>query len=173
MSLKVRFDFVIHWLWTIVFSILAISGLAMVGAKYGWILNYDISSADLTHRVLAALFVILTFISVGYEVIRGCKGDEKKLAWFVIGKSGYQIFTFITTLIFIITGVVIWICMDSPISETAVAFSLFIHEKLTYIVIASVIWHIYEKCHVLITKKRIGINTNNNRLQEVKEIDFK
>jgi cytochrome b subunit of formate dehydrogenase len=48
--LKVKFDFVIHWLWTIVFSLLALSGLAMVGAKYGWILQYDIEKADYIHR---------------------------------------------------------------------------------------------------------------------------
>lgn len=167
--MKVRFDFVIHWIWTIVFSILTLSGLSMVGAKYGWILNYDISSADLIHRVLAAIFVVLTFISIGYEVIRGCKGDEKKLAWFIIGKCGYQAFTFITTLIFIITGVIIWVCMGVNSNLSAVAFSLFIHEKLTYIVIASLIWHVYVKCHALVLLKRS--NKNHNRL--VKEVPSK
>jgi len=150
--MKVRFDFVMHWIWAIVFSILALSGLAMVGARYGWIMNYDITSADLIHRVFAAIFVLLTFISITYEVIRGLKNDESNLAWFIIGKKGYQIFTFITTLIFIITGVIIWVCMDS--NKQAAAFALYIHEKLTYIVIASVIWHIYEKSHALVISKK-------------------
>lgn len=150
--MNVRFDFVIHWLWAIVFSVLALSGLAMVGTRYGWILNYDIASADYIHRVFAAVFVLLMFISIGYEVIRCIKNDERKLAWFVIGKNGYKLFTFITTLIFIITGVIIWICMDT--NMPAVSFALFIHEKLTYIVIASVIWHIYEKSHALILSKK-------------------
>lgn len=158
--MKVRFDFIMHWLWTIVFAILAISGLSMIGAKYGWILNYDIASADLTHRLLAAIFVVLTFITIGYEVVRGCKNDEKKLAWMVIGKSGYQVFTFITTLIFIITGVIIWVCMDMNSNLAAVAFSLYIHEKLTYIVIVSVIWHIYDKCHALVIAKKSKTSTN-------------
>jgi len=48
-KLKVKFDLVIHWIWTIVFSLLALSGLAMVGAKYGWVLQYDIAKADYVH----------------------------------------------------------------------------------------------------------------------------
>lgn len=155
---NVRYDFIIHWLWTIVFALLTLSGLSMVGAKYGWVLNYDIASADYVHRVLAAVYVLLTFISIAIEVVRGIKGDEKRLAWFMIGKSGYQLFTFITTLIFIITGVIIWVCMDSNMA--AVSFSLYIHEKLTYIVVASVIWHVYVKCHALVWPKRTDLKKN-------------
>lgn len=155
---NVRFDFIIHWLWTIVFALLALSGLAMVGAKYGWILNYDIASADYVHRVLAAVYVLLAFISIAIEVIRGIKSDEKKLTWFIIGKSGYQLFTFITTLIFIITGAIIWVCMDSNMA--AVSFALYVHEKLTYIVVASVIWHIYVKCHALLWPKKTNVKKN-------------
>jgi len=150
---NVRFDFIIHWLWTIVFALLALSGLAMAGAKYGWMLNFDIASADYVHRVLAAVYVLLTFISIAIEVVRGIKSDDKKLAWFMIGRSGYQLFTFITTLIFIITGVIIWVCMDSNMA--AVSFSLYVHEMLTYIVVASVIWHIYVKCHALLWPKKL------------------
>ncbi len=150
--MTVRFDFVIHWLWTIVFAGLVLSGLSMVGAKSGWILNYDIASADYIHRVLAAIYVVLTFIVVMFEVFRSIKNDDKKLAWFVIGKTKYQLFTFITTLIFILTGIIIWVCMDTNLA--AVAFALFIHEKLTYLVMASVIWHIYVKCHALVVTKK-------------------
>jgi cytochrome b subunit of formate dehydrogenase len=145
--LNIRFDFIIHWLWTIVFAILLLSGLAMVGARYGWVLNYDIALADYTHRFFSAVFVLLTFISIVFEAARRIKNDEKKQPWFVIGKSGYQLFTFITTLVFIITGVIIWVCMGSDMKVTA--YALYIHEKLTYIVAASVIWHIYEKSHAL------------------------
>lgn len=153
--MTVRFDFVIHWLWTIVFAGLALSGLAMAGATYGWMMNYDIASADYIHRVLAAIYVILTFIVISFEVIRGVKNDDKNLVWFVIGKSKYQLFTLITTLIFIITGVIIWVCMDTNIA--AVAFALFIHEYLTYLVIASVIWHVYVKCHALVVKRKTNV----------------
>lgn len=151
--MNIRFDFIIHWLWTIVFSLLALSGIAMVGPRYGWVLNYDIGAADISHRVLAAVFVILTLVSIGYEVIRAIRNDTSKQAWFVIGKSGYQLFTYITTLIFIITGVIIWICMDTNMAATA--FTLYIHEKLTYIVVLSVIWHVYVKCHALVWPKKV------------------
>lgn len=158
--MKIRFDFVIHWLWTIVFSLLALSGIAMVGPRYGWVLNYDIGAADISHRVLAAVFVILTFISIEYEVIRAIRNDTSRQAWFVIGKSGYQLFTYITTLIFIITGVIIWICMDANLAATA--FALYIHEKLTYIVVLSVIWHVYVKCHALVWPKKVQTSNTKN-----------
>lgn len=154
--MKVKFDFIIHWLWTIVFAALTLSGLAMVGAKYGWVLNYDISSADFIHRILAVLYILLTFISIAYEVMRVLKNEDKKLAWFMIGKTGYQLFTYITTLIFILTGTIIWMCMDANMSATS--FALFIHEKLTYLVVASVIWHIYMKSHALLWPKKTGSN---------------
>ena len=146
--MNVKFDFIMHWLWTIVYLLLALSGVAMIGAKYGWILNYNIAAADITHRVLAAVFVVLTFASILYEIVRALNNDEKKLTWFIFGKSGYQLFTLITTLIFIITGVIIWVCMDSNMA--AAAFALLVHEILTYIAIASVIWHIYKKSHALL-----------------------
>lgn len=162
--MKVRFDFIMHWLWTIVFALLALSGLAMVGPRYGWILTYDIAAADFVHRVLSAVFVLLTFVSVVYEIIRAVRTDSKRLAWFIIGYSGYQLFTLITTLAFIITGVIIWICMDSNMAATA--FALYIHEKLTYIVIASLIWHIYMKAHALLFPKPANIRIPNPSSKE-------
>lgn len=150
--MNIRFDFVMHWLWAIVWSALALSGFAMIGAKYGWLLNFDYATADYVHRISAAVFVILTFISIVYEVFRNIKGDTKKLAWFIFGRSGYQLFTFITTLILIITGALIWICTEFEI--TAVGFALLIHEYISYIALASVIWHIYKKCHALIWPKK-------------------
>lgn len=37
--MKLKFDFVMHWLYAIVWAILAISGFSMVGAKYGWLIS--------------------------------------------------------------------------------------------------------------------------------------
>lgn len=124
----------------------------MAGVKYGWLLNYDLGTADYYHRMIAALFVVLTLVSIVYEVIRNIKDDQKKLAWFVVGKTGYQFFTFMTTIIFIITGAMIWVCMDSNVA--AFSFALFIHENLTYIVLGSLVWHIYMKCHALLWPKK-------------------
>lgn len=152
--MKLKFDLVMHWLYTIVWALLAISGFAMTGANYGWLLNFDIASADYVHRVTAALFVILTLVSIIYEIVRAIRSDEKKLAWGIIGRTGYQLFIFITTLLFIITGALIWFCMEFDMSF--ISFPLIIHEYLSYIVLASIIWHIYMKCYILLLPKKAG-----------------
>lgn len=150
--MKIKFDLVMHWLYIIVWALLAISGFAMTGANYGWLLNFDIASADYVHRIASAIFVILTLMSIIYEVIRGINNDGKNSAWMVIGKKGYQLFTFITTLLFIVTGALIWFCMEFQMSF--ISFPLLVHEYLSYIVLASVIWHIYMKCHILLWPKK-------------------
>lgn len=150
--MNIRFDFVMHWIYAIVWALLGISGFAMVGAKYGWLLNFDIAAADYMHRVSAAAFIIITLVSIIYEIYRNIKNDQRHLAWFIIGKKGYQLFTFIMTLILIITGVIIWVCMEYKMPF--VTFALFIHEYASYIFLASIIWHIYKKCHILIWPKK-------------------
>jgi hypothetical protein len=114
-------------------------------------MNFDYATADFIHRISAAIFVILTFISIFYEVFRSIRKDSSKLAWFIFGRSGYQLFTFITTLILIISGALIWICNEFDMG--AVGFALFIHEYISYIALASVIWHIYKKSHALMCPK--------------------
>ena len=153
--MKVKFDFIIHWLWAIVWAMLAISGFSMVGAKHGWLLNFDYAMADYIHRISAAIFVVMTFVAIFYEVFRSIKNNSTKLPWFVIGRSGYQLFTFITTLILIITGALIWICNELDMG--VVGFALVIHEYISYIALASVIWHIYVKCHALIWPKKKAV----------------
>ena len=118
----------------------------MIGARYGWILQYDIPLADFVHRVAAALYVVLTFIVIAYEAFRS-KSQKKDLIWGVFGRSGYGWFTLLTTLLFIITGVILW--QNHHANRAAMAFCMFVHEQLTYIVMASVIWHIYQKAHAL------------------------
>lgn len=149
--MKLRFDFVMHWLWAIVWSLLALSGFSMVGAKYGWLLNFNYALADYIHRVFAAVFVVLTLISIVFEVVRNIRNDSNKLTWFVFGRSGYQSFTFITTLILIVTGVLIWVCIEFDLK--AIGFALIMHEYIAYLTLASVIWHIYKKCHALIWRR--------------------
>jgi cytochrome b subunit of formate dehydrogenase len=142
-----KFDFILHWLWALVFSILALSGIAMAGAKYGWVMQYDIAMADMVHRLAAVVYILLTVIVIVYEIVRILKRDTTKKPWLVFGPSGYGLFTFITTLIFIITGAIIWLMMDTQ--KPATALAMWIHDKLTYIAVASVIWHIYVKTHAL------------------------
>ncbi|MGE5404906.1 MAG: hypothetical protein ACM3PP_08195 [Candidatus Saccharibacteria bacterium] len=150
--MTIKFDFLIHWVWSVVFAILALSGLAMIGAKYGWILSYNLALADYIHRVMAAVYVILTSVVVTHEVIRVFTNDKKRQPWMVIGPHEYQFFTFIATLLFIITGAIIWVCMES--NHAALALAMFIHENLTYLVVVSLIWHIYEKSHALLWPKK-------------------
>ncbi len=150
--MNIRFDFVMHWIFAIVWALLAISGFAMAGAKYGWIVNFDYATADYVHRLAAAIFVVITLISIFYEIYRAMKNDTKYLAWFIIGKSGYQLFTFVTSLILIVTGILIWV--HEGIGMAGMGFALFIHEYVSYIALASVIWHIYKKCHVLLPLKK-------------------
>lgn len=151
--MNIRFDFVMHWLWTIVWSLLGLSGFGMVSAKHGWLLNFDFATADYIHRISAAVFVILTFICIFYEVFRNIKNDTKNLTWLVIGRSGYKLFTFLTTLILIITGVLIW--NSAELEMAVVGFAHIIHEYISYIALGSVIWHIYMKCHALIWPKKV------------------
>ena len=154
---NLRFDLVMHWLYAIIWALLAISGFSMVGAKYGWILNFNYTMADYVHRLGAAALVIVTFISIVYEIARKFKKDNKPLPWFIIGRSGYQLFTFIITLILIISGAIIWICLE--FNMKSVAFAIIMHEYVSYIALASVIWHIYEKTHILMwPKKRLAKN---------------
>jgi len=156
---RIKLDFVIHWLWAIAFAILTLSGLAMVGAKYGWILNWDIASADYIHRVAAMFFMILLTISIGQEAVKAVKNDKNKLTWGIIGPKGYGLFNFITSVIFTITGVIIWV--GHEYNMASVAFSLYIHEKLTYLVIIGVIWHIYVKAYALIWPEKKKLVNNN------------
>ena len=148
---NVRFDLVIHWLFAIVWALLAISGFSMIGAKFGWILNFNFTTADMVHRFGAVAFVFITFVSIVYEIIRKIKNDDRKLPWFIIGRSGYQLFTFIISLLLIISGALIWICME--FNMKAVAFAILIHEYISYVALASVIWHIFEKTHILLWPK--------------------
>ncbi len=154
--MKLRFDFVMHWLWAIVWSLLALSGFSMVGAKYGWIVNFDYALADYIHRIFAAIFVVLTLVSILYEIFRNVKNDTNKLPWFIFGRSGFQSFTFITTLILIVTGALIWICIEFDLK--AIGFALLMHEYIAYLTVGSVIWHIYKKSHALIWPKNKEAN---------------
>ncbi len=144
---NVRFDMVMHWLYAIVWALLAISGFAMISAKFGWILNFNFTMADTVHRFSAAAFVLITFIAIVHEIIRKIKKDSRPQPWNIIGRSGYQLFNLIITLLLILSGVLIWICME--FNQKAVAYALLIHEYISYLSLISIIWHIFKKTHIL------------------------
>lgn len=157
--MKLKFDFFIHWIYAIVFAILMISGFSMVSAKHGWLLNFDFALADYIHRLFAAIFVVITAVSILYEIYQNV-GPNGKRVWFQFGKSGYPLFTFITTLLFIISGALIWLCME--FNMIAVSFAMLVHEYISYVALASVIWHIYQKSYALlplsVQKKKMVID---------------
>jgi len=42
-------------------------------------------------------------------------------------------------------------------NKAALAFSMFVHEKLTYLVLISLLWHIYEKAHILLWPVKLPV----------------
>lgn len=151
--MKLGLDFVLHWLWALSYAVLTISGIAMIGARFGWILDYNIALADYTHRLGAALFMGIACLAILQEIWLLFKGEaNQRLVWGIFGKQGYGFFNLFTTLVLILTGLILW--RSHHANMTAVAFSMFVHEQLTYIVAAGVIWHIYQKAHTLILPKQ-------------------
>jgi len=143
----IKIDFILHWLWAVVFGLLLISGMALMGAKYGWLMNYQLPLADYLHRTLAAALVILTLISIGVEAGRLSKKTPKVMPWLVINKSLLGIFNLAATLLFVLSGIFLWICIE--FSHSTIAFAYVIHDLVTFISMPVVIWHIYDKAYAL------------------------
>lgn len=151
--MKIGLDFLIHWLWAITFAILALSGVAMIGARFGWILEYNIALADYSHRIAAVIYINLAVVAIGYEVRRIWRQESANDSLYgIFGRKGYGFFTLLTTLLFILSGVILW--KSHHDNMPAVAFAMFVHEQLTYIVMASVIWHVYQKANALLWPKQ-------------------
>lgn len=144
--MRINIDFYIHWIWTVTFGILALSGFTLMGARYGWMMNYALPAADYLHRTLAVLFTVLLAVSIFFEILR-ILIKFKVSIWMMVGTGAYQVFTLMTTLLLIISGLLIWICMEW--SMEAMAFSMMVHELVSFIASGSIIWHIYMKAHVL------------------------
>lgn len=149
--MKLNIDFYIHWIWSVTFGLLALSGFTLMGARYGWILNYDLAAADYLHRTMAALFTLLLAVAIILEIFK-VLFNIKVTVWMMVGRGPYQIFTLITTLLLIISGLYIWICMEW--SMQALAFNLIVHELASFLATGSIIWHIYQKAYVLILNNK-------------------
>lgn len=150
-----KIDFILHWLWTIVFGLLLISGLTLMGAKFGWLTNYNVALSDYIHRTLGAAFVILSIAAIGMEAYR-ISISSKPMPWLFIKKSWMGIFTLISVLLFTISGIFLWICVG--FSHATLTFALMVHDLLTFIWVPTVIWHIYEKAHGL--PQNLGVEKN-------------
>lgn len=143
----IKLDFIIHWLWAAVFGILLITGIALMGAKYGWVMNYQIALADYLHRTMAAVWVVLTIIAVVMEAIRHLDGKQAKMPWLIINNTALGRYVLVSTLLFTISGVFLWICKD--FSHTVIAFSLVVHDLLAFISVPVIILHIWDKAYAL------------------------
>ena len=144
--MKLTGQFILHWLWAVVFGLMTISGFVLTGAKFGWMMNYALPAADFIHRTFALVFVILTLVAIVVEIHR-CLTHGHRMPWLIIGNTGFQLFTLLTALVFIITGLFIWTCNEY--SKAVMVFAYTAHEIMAYVISFAVICHVYKKAHAL------------------------
>lgn len=144
---QIKADFIVHWLYAIVFGILLITGVALMGAKFGWLMNNSLALADYLHRTVAAAFVILTLVAIVLEAIKLSKKNKTAAQWLIINKSPMGIFTLVVTLLLTLSGIYLLICME--FSHKLLAFAYLIHDIATFLSVVVLIWHIYDKAYGL------------------------
>jgi len=145
---RFKYDFILHWIWSAVFGLMLLTGLALLGPKYGWVLGYNLGLADYLHRTLAVIFTILFLIEIVLEIRRRITSRQKRAPWLVVGKGGFALLTFIAAQLLIISGVLMWLCIDD--NHAVLALASVIHETVTYVMVVGVVWHLFEKSYVLI-----------------------
>jgi hypothetical protein len=155
--MKIWLDLAIHWLFSAAFILLTFSGLAMIGVRLGWVPEYTIAAADYVHRSAAVLFIALALLDIACESVRLMAGNKKKRTAGLFKPQGFGLFTLIVTVGFTISGVMLW--ESGQISRAALAFAVFVHEKLTYVALAGVIWHIYQKAYILVWPRQRASGT--------------
>ena len=144
---NIRLDFIAHWAWTILYLLLALSGFSMMGSRFGWMFGYDFRAADFIHRVIGVVFIILVLLVVIYEIVGTVRGRTAINSWLPIGKWGFAGFTFLTTLLIIFSGFLIW--FHTSIPYIFGTFGFIVHEFVTLLSIGSIVGHIYDKSYVL------------------------
>lgn len=103
-----RIDFILHWLWTLTYGILAFTGVALIGAKYGWIIKFNLALADYLHRISAAMWSVILLAAIGTEIYQLTVGNKQYSFWLIVGTKDYQLFNLISALLFFVTGLIIW-----------------------------------------------------------------
>lgn len=145
---RFKFDFILHWIWSAVFGLMLLTGLALLGPKYGWVLDYNLGLADYLHRTFAVILTILFLIEIVFEIRRLMTKKRNTTPWVVVGKGGFALLTFIAAQLLIISGVLMWLCLDD--NHAVLALASIIHETVTYAMVVGVVWHLFEKSYVLI-----------------------
>lgn len=143
---RFKIEFVLHWLWAAVFGLMLVSGIALLGPRYGWALNYNLALADYLHRSLAVVLTIILFAEIILELRRIFWFKSKRAPWLVIGKKGFAVITFIASYLLILSGILLWLCTDN---HALMAFASVVHEMVTFAMVFGMIWHIYDKSHIL------------------------
>lgn len=118
-----------------------------MGAKFGWMLGYNFSLADVVHRIVAVLFTIWAFLAVIFGVASILKRPSAKTPWLPVGSKGFARFTFFTTLLLVFSGLLLWFHTAVPYMFAALGFAT--HEIVAILALAGVVWHIYDKRHML------------------------
>lgn len=145
---KFKIEFILHWVWAVVFGMMLITGIALMGPKYGWAMDYNLALADYFHRTLALVFTALLLVEIGLEVRRLLVLNEKREPWLVVGKTGFALITFIAAFLLTISGLLVWVCVED--NHIVTAFASIVHESVTIAMTFGIIWHIYDKSYVLI-----------------------
>lgn len=154
---EVSFDVVSHWIWATMVFLLLLSGLAIVGARYSWILGDHFAFADILHRVTGVFWVIWVSTTVVYEVSQLATKPASKRVWLPLGKSGFAAFNFIVTLLLILSGFLLWFMPAVPFGFAVISFV--IHEFFAFVILFVIVWHIGRKRHIfqlpLLKRKRV------------------
>lgn len=146
--MKFKLEFILHWVWSVVFGMMLITGIALLGPKYGWAMDYNLAFADYLHRTLAVVLTVLLLMEIILEVRRILILNAKREPWLVVGKKGFALVTFAASFLLIISGLLLWVCVED--NHAVTAFASIIHESVTFAITFGMIWHIYDKSHVLI-----------------------
>lgn len=140
------FDLFLHWIWAILVFLLLLSGLAIVGAKYSWIMGNHFALSDITHRVVGVFWVLWVLIAVIYEIHQIVKTPVAKRVWLPIGKKGFAGFNLSVSLLMIFSGLLLWFMPAVPFIYAV--FGFIVHEVFAFLILFVIVWHIVRKRHI-------------------------
>ncbi|WP_085522923.1 cytochrome b/b6 domain-containing protein [Tuberibacillus sp. Marseille-P3662] len=150
------FDLLLHWISATLVFLLLLSGMAIVGAKFSWILGSHFALADITHRVVGVFWVLWMLVAVIHKIHQIVKGAGARNSWLPIGKRGFAGFNLLFSLLMIFSGFLLWFMPVVPFIYAVLGFAM--HEFFAFLILIVIVWHIVQKRHIyrlpLFTKRR-------------------